>query len=101
MSALRVSAAAEDDLVGIWLYIAQDSLSAADAFLSRLRDICHTLAGSPGMGRQRDELAPGVRSFAVGAYLIFYRQIPEGIEVVRVLSGHLDLPRHFDPRDQS
>ena len=95
MSTLRISAAAEDDLVGIWSYIAQDSPSTADVFLARLRDVCSALAHSPGMGRPRDELRLGVRSFAIGMYLVFYREIPGGIEVVRVLSGFLDLPQHF------
>ncbi len=101
MSALRISAAAEDDLAGIWSYIAQDNPVAADGFVARLLDICRTLADTPGMGRPRDELAPGVRSFAVGAYLIFYRKTSRGIEVARVLSGFLDLPQQFDPYDQS
>ena len=50
MSILRISAAAEDDLAAIWWYIAHDSPSAADAFLSRLLDVCQTLARSPGTG---------------------------------------------------
>ena len=47
------------------------------------------------MGRQRDELAPTLRSFPVGRYVIFYRSIEGGIEVARVLSAYRDLGRLF------
>jgi toxin ParE1/3/4 len=39
------------------------------------------------MGRERNDIAPGLRSFPVGKYLIFYRLIDEGLEIVRVLHG--------------
>jgi toxin ParE1/3/4 len=42
-------------------------------------------------GRSREELAPGLRSFLVKQYVIFYRVIPEGIEVIRVLHGSRDM----------
>jgi toxin ParE1/3/4 len=43
------------------------------------------------MGTPRDTLAPGLRSFPVGSYLVFYRVVPEGIEVARILHGARDL----------
>ena len=48
------------------------------------------LARSPYLGRSREELAPRLRSFPVGDYLIFYRPTKTGIVVVRVLSGYRD-----------
>jgi toxin ParE1/3/4 len=53
------------------------------------------LARTPRMGRVRDELAPGLRSFPIGDYLIFYRNVPKGIAVVRVLSGYRDIESLF------
>ena len=47
------------------------------------------------MGRRRDELLPTLRSFPVDDYLIFYRPIVEGIEVVRIVSGYRDLEALF------
>lgn len=43
------------------------------------------------MGRLRGELATGLRSFPVGRYVIFYRALSNGIEIVRVLHGARDL----------
>jgi len=51
------------------------------------------------MGRLRDELADGLRSFPVGRYVIFYRPIPKGIEIVRVLHGARDLDAIFRSDD--
>lgn len=36
-------------------------------------------------------IAPGLRSFPVGKYLIFYRLIDGGLEIVRVLHGARDI----------
>lgn len=39
----------------------------------------------------RTPLLPGIRSFAVGSYVLFYRQRNDGIELVRALSGYRDI----------
>ena len=48
------------------------------------------------MGRNRPDLAPELRSFPVDNYIIFYRPISEGIQVIRVLHGARDIPPLFD-----
>ncbi len=95
MSQVKLAEEAEADLVEIWVFIAQDSVEAADQFLERIYDTCQTLARSPDMGRHRSDLVRGVRSFPVGTYLIFYRKARVGIDVARVLSGFRDLPPLF------
>jgi toxin ParE1/3/4 len=86
---------AQSDLVEIWDYIADDSEARADAFLDRIDQKFRTLAQRPGLGRARDELAEGLRSFPVGRYVVFYRPLPEGVEIVRVLHGARDLTAAF------
>ena len=54
-----------------------------------------TLAGMPGMGRARDDLAAGLRSFPVGGFLIFSHALENGAEVVRVLHGARNIEREF------
>lgn len=51
------------------------------------------LAEQPLMTRKRDDLAPNLRGFPLGAYVILYRPIANGIEVVRVLHGARDIKR--------
>ena len=86
---------AESDLDEIWWYIAQDNPDAADRFLDKIEERCHTLAQFPNMGVSRDELHPGLRSLPVGKYLIFYMPIAGGIEIVRVLPGMMDIEALF------
>lgn len=91
MPVIVKSPRAESDLVEIWDFIADDSEARADAFIDRIDRKFVSLASNPGMGRVRNELMEGIRSFAVGRYVIFYRSIPKGIEIVRVLHGARDV----------
>ncbi|HKO10309.1 MAG TPA: type II toxin-antitoxin system RelE/ParE family toxin [Alphaproteobacteria bacterium] len=83
------------DLGDIWEFVAEDSSVRADALLRQLATTMRTLAGNPLMGRLREDLLPGLRSFAVGSYIIFYRPGERGIEVARVLHGARDIPALF------
>ncbi len=95
MSRYRISRQARSDLDDIWLYIASDNLSAADHFIDQLVGKFQTLTTQPGIGRTRDELGESLRSFPVGNYVIFYRPMQDGIEIIRVLSGFRDIPNVF------
>jgi toxin ParE1/3/4 len=90
---------AQSDLAEIWDYIADDSEAEADAFVDTIDQKLEVLAARPLAGRVRDELAEGVRSFPVGRYIIFYRPLPQGVEIVRVLHGARDLDAIFHPGD--
>jgi len=78
---------ARADLRDIWLYIAQDSIDAADRFLDRLDRTTRVIAKNPALGQRQDQIKQGLRRFVVGRYLIFYEPIVGGIRVVRVLHG--------------
>ena len=41
----------------------------------------------PGMGVARPDIRPELRTFPVGNYLILYREIENGAEIVRVVHG--------------
>ena len=82
---------AEADIVDIWDYIAEDSLDEADRWLDRLDEKLALWATQPAMARQRDELAPGIRGFAFGRYVVVFQALPDGIDVVRVLHASRDI----------
>jgi toxin ParE1/3/4 len=87
----RKSLQAEADVTAIWQFIAGDSVSAADALLERIEAAFDMLADMPRAGRAREDLAPKLRSFPVGNYLIFYVPVVDGVEVVRVMSARRDI----------
>lgn len=90
---------AKSDLIEIWDYIAEDSETRADAFVAKIHEKFLVLADQPGIGRLRNELGKDIRSFPVGRYVIFYRPLAEGIEVVRVLHGSRDVDALFDENE--
>jgi toxin ParE1/3/4 len=79
------------DLIEIHDSIAGDSPIAAARWIEKLEGECQSLAAMPGMGRRREDLAPGLRSFPVGVYLIFYREVEDGVQILRVLHGARDI----------
>lgn len=79
------------DILDIWDYIAEDSLEQADRWVDKLDEKFELLAKQPMIGRARDELAAGVRSFPFGRYVIFYGTTYDGIDVVRVLHSARDV----------
>jgi len=95
MPSFRFLPLARDDLHEIWEYIAQDNLDAAERLVDRIEELCELLATHPHLGRRREELAPGLRSFPAGSYFIFYQPITDGIEVVRVLHASRDIDSLF------
>lgn len=96
MAKIERSEQAEQDLIDLWTYIAEDNPAAADNLLDEIESVCKMLARSPLLGRSRSELAAGLRSFSVGDYLIFYLPRKNGIVVVRVLSGYRNLDALFE-----
>ncbi len=76
---------AEADILEIWDYIAEDSLTEADRWVDALDEKLSLWATQPARGRRRDELAPGLCSFAFGRYVVFVQALPDGLDVVRVL----------------
>ena len=91
----RIADRAEADTDDIWLYIAQHNPDAAEALMGKFRLRFASLARTPGIGRRRNELSSDLRSYAVGNYVIFYRELEPSIEIVRVLHGAMNLPDYF------
>jgi toxin ParE1/3/4 len=93
---------ADADIDAAFLYIAKDSLDAAIRFLVAVRADARNLAAMPGMGATRDFSRAdlkGVKFWPVGGFrnfLIFYRPIEDGIEVLRVIHGARNIDRQFE-----
>lgn len=95
MARIRRTAQSRRDYTDIWDYIAADNQSAADRLIESFDEALELLVEAPGIGRRCEELAPSLRSFPVGNYLIFYRPLTDGIELIRVLHGARNIPRLF------
>ncbi|HZW29832.1 MAG TPA: type II toxin-antitoxin system RelE/ParE family toxin [Isosphaeraceae bacterium] len=87
---------AELDLVEILFFLRSRSPNLADRFESDFEEKCRLLAEFPLMGRDRSELAPELRSSLVKPYVVFYRPLADGIEIIRVIHGSRDLSGLFE-----
>jgi toxin ParE1/3/4 len=56
------------------------------------------LKAFPGVGRSREDLAPGLRSCVVNDVVILYRSLEGLLLIVRVVQGRRDLKRLFDEK---
>ena len=95
MTRVQYTTLAQEDILDIAYYVAQDNEEAAQRLIGKILRACDRIGVSPKAGRLRAELAPNLRSFPVEKYLVFYRLVPGGIEVLRVLHGARDLPSLF------
>lgn len=82
---------ARGDLIEIWNYIADDSETQADIFIDNMDQKFGMLAKHPKIGRLREELRQGLRSYPVGRYVIFFFPAPDGVEIVRVMHSARDI----------
>ena len=87
---LYVTPAARADLDDVWDYVSPAGKKVADRFVTKIRKQCRMLARFPGIGRARDELAVGLRSFPLSPFVIFFRLVDKRVEIVRVLHGARD-----------
>jgi toxin ParE1/3/4 len=93
MARIVYSQTSKDDLLEIWVGIAVSHVSTAERLLDDLHAATQLLATQPLIGKARREFGAGIRSFPVRDYVLVYRPIPGGVELVRVVHGARDLPR--------
>jgi toxin ParE1/3/4 len=57
MPSIRRTAQAEEDLIDLWLYVAQDNPRTVDHLFNEIGDKCSLLAGNPQPGPARPDIA--------------------------------------------
>ena len=93
------------DLIELATYIAEDNMDASDRFLVSAEETFKQLVQTPKMGKScqfshsnlidvRQQAIKGFRR-----YLIFYRLIDSGVEILRVIHGARDIEDIFDKNE--
>ena len=95
MNNYKFSRKAEQDLEDIWVYIAQQNQLAADKQIAQILNRLPMLAQFPDMGKTRNDLLQGIKSFPIKPYVIYYSKISDGVEIVRVLHQSRDIENLF------
>jgi toxin ParE1/3/4 len=96
MAQYIISPPAIRDLDSVSSYFAEVNVEAGEKFLRGFNRRCQQLADFPNSGRRYDDLQIGLRGLPLEGYIILYRVINDGIEIVRVANGRQDLSILFD-----
>ena len=81
----------ENDLIDIWLYVAEDQPLNADRLLDRFSKVFIRLAEMPNIGKSRSELGTAISSFPIANFNIYYRVHNNQLELIRLLSASRDI----------
>jgi toxin ParE1/3/4 len=98
MGTIRRTVNSRRDYGDIWAFVADQNPIAAGDLLRSFDEALRLLSDFPRAGPQRPELRRRLRSYPVGNYLLFYRPIRGGIELLRVVHGSRDLRVVFKRR---
>lgn len=85
------TAAAEQDLIDIWLYVSEHNPRAADKLLDSLDRRMQLLIDFPFSGPVREDIAPGIRQLVEADYVLLYRVIGDEAEIIRVLHARRNI----------
>lgn len=76
------------------------SLKQARHYRQELELSLKRLAELPGMGRKREEIAPGVRSFRVAEHIACFTSRKGGITILRLLHPSMDVDLAFEEKPE-
>jgi toxin ParE1/3/4 len=93
---IELSRAALADFDAIYDYIARDNPPAAAKVLRSLDESIQLLADQPKLGKVFHHRRLRLRLLTHGDFLVFYRDRPGVVEIVRVIHGRRNIPDILD-----
>ena len=98
MSHFDLTHGAREELHQIHDYIAQFEYESALRLIRRIEERFELLADYPYLGVARPEFGATHRSFVVDGtdYIIIYRPVVDGVDILHIRHGSQDLRRLFD-----
>ncbi|MCR5018844.1 MAG: type II toxin-antitoxin system RelE/ParE family toxin [Bacteroidales bacterium] len=98
MAKYDITKEATEDLYRIWEYTVDTwSEEQADMYYALLETGMNEVAGAPErIGKNYDEILPGLRAYHVRRHMLFYTIQPNGRAlIIRILHEKMDYARHF------
>jgi toxin ParE1/3/4 len=100
MSRYLISPSASRDLNAIAEYFLTRNVDAGEKLFQEFVKKCQYIAQFPNLGKSYSYLRPSMRGLPLDGYIIFYRVVDDGVEIVRVVSGRQDLESLFSESDE-
>ncbi len=95
MSRYVINILASRDLNEIADYFVQTNLEVGEHFFREFNRKCQQLAAFPNGGKSYGEIRTNLRGLSFEGYIIFYRLLDDGVEILRVVNGRRNLPSIF------
>ena len=89
---LAPEARTDIDEIAYYVFVQSGSPEIAERVIESIYSQFAVLDAYPRAGRRRDELRPGIRSLAVGEYVVLYHVEGNDVLIQRVVRGSRDLP---------
>jgi toxin ParE1/3/4 len=87
-----ISKKAVSDLEEIWLYTVEKwSVAQADRYYNLIFDEINYICKNSHAGKSLEYVRKGYRASKVKSHLIFYRILPDMIEIIRILHERMDI----------
>lgn len=99
MKRYLINVLATHDLNEIADYFTTNNIEAGERFFQEFSRRCQQLVNFPNLGRTYIEIRPDLRGLALDGYVIFYRILDNGIEILRVVSGRRDMLSIFEEQE--
>jgi len=96
MSRVILSPKAKSDLSRIWDFsLERWGLEQAEKYVRELWSAMEEQSGDLTKSVDISDVRKGYRKIRVGAHVIFFKAISDGIDVVRILHQQMDFERHL------
>lgn len=96
MSRYVINLLASRDLNEIADYFTETSIEAGEQFFREFNRKCQQLVSFPNSGKSYTEVRADLRGLPLESYIIFYRVLDDGVEILRVVSGRRNFPSLFE-----
>jgi toxin ParE1/3/4 len=97
MSRYVINVLASRDLSAIAEYFADTNIEIeiGERFFRQFNRKCQQLIAFPSSGKSYGSIRADLRGLSIEGYIIFYRVLDDGIEILRVVSGRRNFPSLF------
>jgi toxin ParE1/3/4 len=100
MSRCSIAPSAIRDLDSISSYFFGRNIEAGEQLLQEFTKKCKNLAAFPAMGKSYSLVRVDLRGLPLKGYIILYRLIGDGVEIVRAVSARQDLEGLFEQQEE-
>ena len=92
-----ISKKAIADLEDIWLYTVEKwSVKQADCYYNLIFDEINYICKQNNAGKQMEHVRKSYRASKVKSHLIFYKVLPDKIQIIRILHERMDIENRLN-----